>query len=216
MKRLVKIISLFLILGLTFVLIGCEEKIVLKAPTIILYETNLSWKPIKNAVKYEVNVNDTKYETVENIYDLKDIEATSINIKVKAIGDGVLYQDSEYSNIISIEVTDRVGLLKGKVIDKTITYKVYVQSVEDVLGFTIDIMYSADKLEITEENVNWSTLLPSTWIYDVYIIDGHIKIAVTGLEAINVRLDQNLLVLNFEVNDKAGIVEIYEYTIDNE
>jgi hypothetical protein len=212
--RKIKFLSIFLVLGLVLVLSGCKKPITLDKPTIALNETTVSWEAIANAKAYAIKVNDTEYNVTATSYDLKDIKADSYSIKLKAVGDGKDYLDSEYSNEIKVTPTNKVIVSQGTVSTETVTYKVMVQSNKDVLGFTIDLTYPKDKLVITNNNVVWTELLPEAWVYDVYLVDNHIKIAVTGLDAINVRLEQILIELTF-TGTTVETITVASYTIDN-
>ena len=57
----------------------------------------LSWDRVKNAVAYSVSINGEERTTRTNSYSLAALEAGEYEIKVKAIGDGINYTDSNWS-----------------------------------------------------------------------------------------------------------------------
>lgn len=215
MNNIKRVISLLMMLVLAIALGGCTKKQTLDTPVISLNEAILSWNSIDNASKYEVNVNGDKFETTKLEYDLSYIKAHTFNIKVRAIGDNKKYLDSEESKAINITVQDMVSVEKGEMIADKIRYKVTVEAKEDVLGFVIGIKYDNDKLSLIDGDIKLTQLLPNKWLYDINHTEGEIKIAVTGLDPINVRLKQSLLYLDFLETDDSGTVTIKTYIIDN-
>lgn len=215
MKKQFKILSLFLFLGFVLVLVGCSKPVKLDPPVISLDETVLTWEQITNASGYKVKVNDTEYEVSTNTYDLKSLRESSYNITVRAVGDGKGFLDSDPSESITITPANKVELTHGEVTSGKLIYKVKVSSSADVLGFTFDITYPVDKLSITEDKVTWTNVLPQNWLYDVYVNEGHITIAVTGVDPINVRLVQSLINLEFTVISANAVVNVANYSIDN-
>lgn len=215
MNKITRLFSLLILLILVFVLVGCSKKKTLDTPNISLNEAILTWEAVDHASKYLVTVNEEEYETISLEYNLKSIKANTYHIKVKALGDNKKYLDSADSSGINITVNDKVSIEKDEIVNNKIKYRVIVESKNDVLGFIIGIKYDANKLSITENDIDWTSLLPSTWIYDVNIDNGNIEIAVTGLDDINVRLKQSLVYLDFQVIDQSGDVIIDSYIIDN-
>lgn len=215
MKKQFKILLLLLLTGISLILVGCGKPVELEAPVIKLDETVLSWNLVPNATKYKVSINDESYETTASSYDLKGLDAVSYSIKVTAIGDGKKFANSKSSNIIDIVGgTNNVILEKISSDASTLKYKVRVLSPAYVLGFIIDVKYDPAKLAITENKISWTNLLPNSWIYDINIKDGHVIIAVTGLEPINVKLIQTLINLEFSVTTTADAT-IDSFIVDN-
>lgn len=214
MKKSLKVLSLFLLLSLALTLSACK-KIEILAPEITLDETVVSWEAVENATGYKVIVNEQEYEITATSYDLKDFTEASYEITVIALGDGKKINDSLPSNVISITPTNKAELQKGEVISGKLQYKVKVQSNAGVFGFTFDISYPTDKLTITSESLIWNSI-PDSWVYDAKISDGLIKIAITGLDPINVRLLQTVLTLEFNVNDGTGSAKLDSFAIDND
>jgi len=212
--RKIKYLSIFLILGLMLVLSGCKKPVPLATPVISLNESIVSWEAIPNAKEYSLQVNNTEYKIAETSYDLKNIKADAYTIKLKAISGGKAYIDSEYSNELKINPTDKVIVIPGIVSGETVTYFVKVQSTKDVLGFIIDLTYPEDKLSIADNKIEWLKVIPDAWVHDAYVVDNHIRIAVTGLDAINVRLEQSLMKLTF-TGTTAETITVASYSIDN-
>ena len=70
----------------------------LQTPVVTIDENGVaSWENIQNASGYTVSVNGSE----TTITDLKITLNDKDEIKVKAVGDGVLYLDSEYSNVLT-------------------------------------------------------------------------------------------------------------------
>ncbi|HHX00921.1 MAG TPA: hypothetical protein GX740_06435 [Acholeplasmataceae bacterium] len=199
-----KLFTLFLLSVFALTLVACTKPVQLTAPEITLEETVVKWEANENATGYIVKVNDEEFETTSTSYDLKEFRVSQFAISVIAVGDGKDFVDSDPSNTINVTSTNKVELVK-----ETSIYKVKVQSNADVLGFVLVFNYD-EETELTEEVVKWTNLLPSSWIFDVNIVDNEIKIAVTGLEPINVRLMQTLINLNTSTT-----VTLKDFTIDN-
>jgi hypothetical protein len=68
-------------------------------------ETTLTWNAVENAEAYIINVDGDTFEANENSYSLSAfVLMNTYIIKVKAIGDGVVYRDSEWSETIEYVV----------------------------------------------------------------------------------------------------------------
>lgn len=175
----------------------------------------LRWEKVLNATGYHVSINDVIYETNETSYDLSNIILDNYQIKVKAIGDAVTYRDSEYSELLELSPSNMYILsIDDSVID-ILTTNISVSSDKAIYGFTFDISYESVNLTITEEDINIESIIPEDWIYDIYIKDGHILVSMTGLEPIQLRLNQLLLTLEFQLVGPTYSIKVESYFIDN-
>ena len=96
-----------------------------------------------------------------------------------------------------------------------ITTNISVSSDKAIYGFTFDISYESVNLTITEKDINIESIIPEDWIYDIYIKDGHILVSMTGLEPIQLRLNQLLLTLEFQLVGPTYSIKVESYFIDN-
>lgn len=210
-----KNLNIFILIVLVLlVLVGCKKPVKLASPEISLEETVISWNAIENAKGYKVTVNDKEFDTQSTSYDLKELRESNFEIHVIAVGDDKDFVSSDPSNVIKVTPKNTVEVEKVDSTSEKVNYQINVQSNAEVLGFTIIVLFDQDQLDITEDSINWTSLLPSTWIYDVHVIDGEVRIALTGLEPINVRLMQKLA--NLEFTGETGSVTLKSYIIDND
>ena len=175
----------------------------------------LRWEKVLNATGYHVFINDVIYETNETSYDLSNIILDNYQIKVKAIGDAVTYRDSEYSELLELSPSNMYILSIDDSVTDIITTNISVSSDKAIYGFTFDISYESVNLTITEEDINIESIIPEDWIYDIYIKDGHILVSMTGLEPIQLRLNQLLLTLEFQLVGPTYSIKVESYFIDN-
>lgn len=102
----------FLILGLTLMffslitlnacyLPNMGTVIKLSTPVVTLNEEKAVWKKVDNAVKYEVDINNEIFsiDVSINSYILKNYET----LRVRAVGDGINYLTSEWSNSVTYQ-----------------------------------------------------------------------------------------------------------------
>ncbi len=175
----------------------------------------LRWEKVLNATGYHVSINDVIYETNETSYDLSNIILDNYQIKVKAIGDAVTYRDSEYSELLELSPSNMYILSIDDSVTDIITTNISVSSDKAIYGFTFDISYESVNLTITEKDINIESIIPEDWIYDIYIKDGHILVSMTGLEPIQLRLNQLLLTLEFQLVGPTYSIKVESYFIDN-
>ena len=175
----------------------------------------LRWEKVLNATGYHVSINDVIYETNETSYDLSNIILDNYQIKVKAIGDAVTYRDSEYSELLELSPSNMYILSIDDSVTDIITTNISVSSDKAIYGFTFDISYESVNLTITEEDINIESIIPKDWVYDIYIKDGHILVSMTGLEPIQLRLNQLLLTLEFQLVGPTYSIKVESYFIDN-
>lgn len=175
----------------------------------------LRWEKVLNATGYHVSINDVIYETNETSYDLSNIILDNYQIKVKAIGDAVTYRDSEYSELLELSPSNMYILSIDDSVTDIIKTNISVSSDKAIYGFTFDISYESVNLTITEKDINIESIIPEDWIYDIYIKDGHILVSMTGLEPIQLRLNQLLLTLEFQLVGPTYSIKVESYFIDN-
>ena len=175
----------------------------------------LTWEKVLNATGYQLSINDVIYETNKTSYDLKNIILDNYQIKVKAIGDSVTYRDSEYSELVELTPSNKYSLSIDDSVVELLTTNISVSSDKAIYGFTFDISYDSDNLTITEEDIHIESIIPEDWIYDIYINDGHVLVSMTGLEPIQLRLNQLLLTLEFQLVGPTYSIKVESYFIDN-
>lgn len=187
----------------------------LTSPVIKLENTSISWAAVSNAVKYQVVVNGETYESQTTSFNLKDIVLDAYEIVVIAVADGINYSNSDNSNLITITPINNVKLdledLKGDIL----TAHVLASSGDSIYGFVLDISYDNVNLEIQEEDIIIKPIIDETWLYDIYINEGHILISITGLDPIEVRLLQPIFTLDFKLVGNSFSVKLENSFIDN-
>lgn len=214
MKKQFKILSLFLFIGLSFLLVGCDKAVKLTAPVISLDEVTLSWEAVTNASSYKVKVNDKEFSADTTSYNLKDVIESTYEITVIAIGDGKEFLDSDSSNKITVTPVNKAELVKVSSEGGKAVYKINVSSNADVLGLTFEIDFTKEKL--SEAKVTFKPIIADDWIYDINVTEGKVIIASTSLNPINVRLLQSVLTVEFTTNDDAAVATLANYLIDND
>ena len=79
----------------------------LSAPTGLTYGGGLlTWAAVENAVSYEIVIGENSFTTTETYYLLPSSISGDCVAKVKAVGDGVGYSNSEYSAEFAFTVLD--------------------------------------------------------------------------------------------------------------
>ena len=105
--------------------------IALSAPVVTLNGNKATWTAVNGAVKYLVNVNGSTTETNALDYSVSD----DAKIKVKALGDGEKYSDSDWSNVVVYTaprtLSAPVVTLNGNVASWT--------AVASAVGYTIEV-----------------------------------------------------------------------------
>ena len=149
-----KLLFIFLtIFILLFSLTSCDKKdndnkddkkediiTTLTAPTISSNKNIILWNAVTNAKGYVVNVNDKdQAEQTTTSFEVKG-DAGSYNIKVKAIGDGTNYKNSEYSNTLTIIIEEEKldapiisatdTLIKWEKVDNADSYIINVDGID--------------------------------------------------------------------------------------
>ena len=179
----------------------------LTTPVISLKYATLSWEAVLNAKSYEIVVNDETYSTTNLNFDLSEIVSNSYNIKVIAIGDDITYQNSDYSEEIIVTPENKV------VIEEAEKLVIVASSVSPVQGFIIELSFD-ESYSLKESDIKVTDLIPKDWIYDIFVSEGKVVIAVTGLEPINLNFAQIIFTIDVSSVSQANI-ELVSGIIDN-
>lgn len=105
---IVMIFSLITLSGCYLPDMGTAPKLV--TPVVTLNNDLAMWSKINNVVRYEIAINDEVFsvDASVNTYILKDTES----LKVRAVGDGINYINSDWSNIVTYQkkvVSNKIG-----------------------------------------------------------------------------------------------------------
>ncbi len=97
------------LLSSVFVLVACNSNeadgpIKLTTPTVTLSENNAVWEANDNADKFEISLNGN-LSYIENIVASKKLE-NGQTFKIRAIGDGKNYLNSEWSNAVTYTINE--------------------------------------------------------------------------------------------------------------
>ncbi|MBQ7408108.1 MAG: leucine-rich repeat domain-containing protein [Clostridia bacterium] len=142
-KNLIAAIIIALIACLTTLTGGCREQSEreqLPAPSeLVITDEVLSWKEVENCRGYSIEVNGVEYETQNNWFDLFTVTArpNDYTIRVLAFGDWKNFEDSKWSNSISVCVRSTSTSLEGvglKSLKGGMEYGVYASDPEKVSG----------------------------------------------------------------------------------
>ena len=99
MKKLRLYLLLGAILCCILVFAGCGPK-TLDRPTGVRVDTEkmeLTWDEVENARLYSVEINGEADATHNNPYSISKLKAGEYEFRVKALGDGDAYADSDWS-----------------------------------------------------------------------------------------------------------------------
>ena len=146
-KRLFLALRVILLLFSLSIFTACEFPNMgvvpkLLAPSVTLNDDIASWNKIDNAIRYELALNNEIFsvDVNTNSYILKDSECLS----VRAVGDGINYISSDWSNTVTYE-------------------EIVVKPDNDKLGQQIEKEYQA--------LVNGTTTIHTTWTFTGIILD---------------------------------------------
>ncbi|MBQ3016212.1 MAG: InlB B-repeat-containing protein [Clostridia bacterium] len=107
-KRRISVLSsiVLMILIMVFCFTSCKDITgVIKEPlrdldtpaNLRIEGTELCWNPVENASRYLVSINGKEYYSDNNSYSLAGVKDGDYVFKVKAIGDSVVYESSQFS-----------------------------------------------------------------------------------------------------------------------
>ena len=143
----------FILIAAAFVMSCTENEVTdthLKAPYSLKVSSDniLTWSSIKGAVSYLPNINGEDYPAVEsNRLALSDVvEGGTLVIKVKALGDGVTWMDSDWSEELEYDMAVALDSPLPVVSGKTVSW----EAVEGASKYEYNINGS---LVLTEETV---------------------------------------------------------------
>lgn len=177
-----------LILALILSLAGCSKKqVIYDPPKDLSYNEDtfkVSWTSVKDAISYEVSINDETYQTTDTYYDMSTFDTGIYAVKVKTI-----FKDNSSRYSLAINIT----------IIKTVAVSVSLQG--DTLTFesdTKDIIYQVTNYDYLGNVIGKDTLDKKT-----YKINSDI-----GFK----RLDVKGLLNNLVIYDKTLRVNVDGYT----
>ena len=137
----------------------------------------LTWSIVKGAVAYLPNINGVDCETVtSNQLSLLDVvEGGHLSIKVKAIADGTIKQDSDWSEVLEYDMAVILAAPQPVVTGKTVSW----EAVEGASGYEYEINGS---IVITESTtVDLSEYLAETYTVRVRAIPADKKLNSTSV-----------------------------------
>lgn len=130
MKKLKYFFILSLLLALLAALCSCgAQRLAAPSKFEIDEENVLSWEEIDGASRYRIEIvniatNDTITETWgKEYYDLSGLEQGNYDIKLQSIGDGRVYSDSDWSEILEFEKKYETGCIY-KLIEGRTAYEI--------------------------------------------------------------------------------------------
>ena len=119
-KKLFYILFFLIIVISSILIVSCNDSgepsgspmETLDAPTNINIDKRiLTWNAVENATGYSINFNNEEYETTEPTFDLHfHGDGGEYDIRVKAIGDGKNCWNSEWSEIVTFTLSERVAV----------------------------------------------------------------------------------------------------------
>jgi|SRR5690554_2652004 len=130
----------------------------LSIPSNIRVENNiLHWNEVDNASKYIIIINEEKYTTTTNEYDLSSLDYGEYEIKIKAKADN--YNDSKFSEIINYNNFEKPQIISDNEInyngeDIIIEFELFggsISSVNSELISNVDYEIDNNKLIINKE-----------------------------------------------------------------
>ena len=137
----------------------------------------LTWSIVKESVAYLPNINGVDCETVtSNQLALSDVvEGGHLSIKVKAIADGKIRQDSDWSEVLEYDMAVILDAPQPVVTGKTVSW----EAVEGASGYEYEINGS---IVITESTiVDLSEYLAETYTVKVRAIPADKKLNATSV-----------------------------------
>jgi hypothetical protein len=136
---------------------------ILPAPkNLKITDTVLTWDTINSAVSYLVYVDEDTFSVSENSYSFEHLTDIGIyNVKVMAIGDDIMYFDSEWSEEIEYIIFTTLSIPTNLHIEgTTLTWN----TVDNAEGYIVDI--NGETFEVVENNYSLSALV----LIDTYTI----------------------------------------------
>ncbi len=156
-----------------------EEKMVsneLDAPVVTIDGDNISWNEVKNATKYQVIIEKSGIQHVNEqrnytyIYFPSTLDAGKYTIKVRAIGDSVNYYNSQYTSktyahriltsVTGIKFDESKGVLSWDEVKNADSYELIVDSVSILntssTQYNLGSLYAGNHtVKITASKYGW-------------------------------------------------------------
>ncbi len=132
-----------------------EELIPLSTPKKVSYDEEshkITWDYVDNAYKYEVVINSKKYETYDLAFEVEFTAEQEFVYKVRAIGDGIEYSSSDYSELAKANYI----IKSNNNNDNEVNSEYYEDYLKYQLGFGINI--------ITAEYLDSQAITNSTFL----------------------------------------------------
>ncbi len=134
----------------------------LAAPSVSAEGKTVTWNAVENAIGYSVQVNDGEWSKpqTETSYTLNRSAAGNYTVRVKALGDGVRYRDSDATGI-TVLITEKLATPTVTVEDNVISWYV----VENADGYKIKI--NNGEWSNAQTEIEYTLTEPGT--YNVYV-----------------------------------------------
>jgi len=164
-------------------LLACKELITLNTPTNLkIVENVLLWDGDDNAKEYIVDINNSSFKVENNSYEIENlVQGIAYNIRVRSLGDGVKYKNSDWSilfiyNLPDLKVDTPTNIktenkiITWDVVENASSYKLSINDVEysvlvnqyEILDFLINYNYAISIKAIGSDNYNdsdWSEVV---------------------------------------------------------
>jgi uncharacterized repeat protein (TIGR02543 family) len=107
----------------------------------------LAWNAVTNAISYLIDIDGTEYQSATNSYSLSSLTTpATYTIKVKAIGNGITYSDSEWSEAVQYIISKPLAKIEITGQPAKTRYAIGEQLV--LTGLEVTATYSDDTMEI--------------------------------------------------------------------
>ncbi len=121
-KLITSIMAIMLIVMSMFTIVGCGQNKLSTPDGIRYYKDRLEWNYVEGALEYIVNISGNEYITLNNYYDLSDlnlVKETEYEVKIKAISDGINKNNSDYSNVYKFVYNPTSEVIVGQEVTLT-------------------------------------------------------------------------------------------------
>lgn len=141
MKKVIQfILAVIFVVSATLGFVGCANNgKLLSTPTGLRVEDGcLWWNPVEYALQYTVSIDGAEYVCSEYQYPIDNVSDGEHTFKVKANGDGILYNTSAFSESYTVELESGAPVSKG-------AYSQFdeVTQKESFLGYGFDVIKSS-------------------------------------------------------------------------
>lgn len=165
MRKKIGLITMAAVLLISvFALSACSKKANptrLTAPTNLqISETTLTWTAVANASSYKVDIDGTEHSASAATYDLSALTtAKTYTIKVKAIGNGTAYTDSDWSQAKSYVVSEQIA--QPQQLPVPANHKI------EGKYFSWDDVENATGYKVSLNDVEYNQSISSYWLGDL-------------------------------------------------